>query len=197
MQPHIDWDYPPPRPGFAGEIDRFMGPGTTPAEWLILGGFTLAGGLCAGLYAVWAELPWTPVQFAVAVLLALDLSGGIVTNATASAKRWYHRTGQGFRQHFGFVAVHVAHIFLVAWLFRGFDWAFFGLNSLYLLGAAVLILKTPLALQRPLALGLFATCLPFSQYAFAPTPGLEWFIPFLFLKLLVSHLLREEPYRQG
>jgi hypothetical protein len=28
-----------------------------------------------------------------------------------------------------------------------------------------------------------------------PTPGLEWVVPFLFLKLLLSHLLKEAPYR--
>ncbi len=29
----------------------------------------------------------------------------------------------------------------------------------------------------------------------AVIPGLEGFVPFLYLKLLVSHILREEPYR--
>jgi hypothetical protein len=29
---------------------------------------------------------------------------------------------------------------------------------------------------------------------FAPSPGLEWFIPVFYLKLLVSHLVLEAPF---
>lgn len=45
-----------------------------------------------------------------------------------------------------------------------------------------------------LALGLTGVAIVMGLCVFAPTPGLEWFIPLLFLKLLISHLLREEPY---
>jgi hypothetical protein len=35
MNTNIDWNYPQPRSGFAGAIDKFFGPGTTKAEgWL-------------------------------------------------------------------------------------------------------------------------------------------------------------------
>ncbi|MBN2003500.1 MAG: hypothetical protein JXA21_09105 [Anaerolineae bacterium] len=167
----------------------------TSAEVWIQVLFTLMGGLGLFGYALWSGVAWTPFQAVLAALVAVDVVGGIVTNATSTAKRWYHRAGQGFRQHFGFVALHLAHIFLVAWLFRGMDWGFFGLASAYLLGATLIILKTPLYLQRPVALFLFALSIPFNRYGFFPTAGLEWFIPFLFLKLLVSHVLKEEPYR--
>ena len=106
-----------------------------------------------------------------------------------------HHEGRGFRAHFGFVALHVVYIFVVAWLFRSMDWVFLGAVSLHLLGAAYIVLKAPLYLQRPLALGLFASSFLPGYYIFSPTPGLEWFVPLLFLKLVVCHLLREEPYR--
>ncbi|MHA1379184.1 MAG: hypothetical protein ACTSRG_12450 [Candidatus Helarchaeota archaeon] len=32
-------------------------------------------------------------------------------------------------------------------------------------------------------------------YIFTPTIGLEWFVPVFFCKLLIAHILREEPYR--
>lgn len=32
------------------------------------------------------------------------------------------------------------------------------------------------------------------RYLFVPTPGLEWFLPLFFLKLLASHLLNETAY---
>jgi hypothetical protein len=195
MMVNIDWEYPQPRPGFAGQVDKFMGPGTNRAEWLTIGFFTFLGGVVLPLVAYARGVDWSIGQYLVAGFLALDLSGGIVTNATAAAKRWYHRRGQSFRQHFSFTAVHVVHIALVAWLFRDLDWVFFLVMAATLLGAAVIILRAPLYLRRPLAFGLFAFSILIGVYAVAPTVGLEWFIPFLFLKLLVSHLLREEPYR--
>jgi hypothetical protein len=118
---NIDWTPPQPRNGLAGEWDKFVGPGQTQAElWLILIPSLLAG-LAAPLYALHTGLDWTTVQLVVAGVIALDLVGGVVTNATATAKRWYHRPGHGWRQHVGFVAVHAIHIALVAWLFSG--WA--------------------------------------------------------------------------
>lgn len=195
MKPHINWNYPTPKVGWQGEIDKFIGPGSTSAELWLQTFFTLSFGLFVPLYAWFNQLTWTAIQFIFATLLALDMAGGIVTNATSSAKRWYHRPEQTTRDHLLFVAVHILHLFLVAWLFRAGDWLFAGILTLYLLGATLLILKTPLYLQRPMAYGLFALSLLFNFYFFTPISGLEWFVPFLFFKLLVSHLLREEPYR--
>lgn len=133
------------------------------------------------------------MQLAVAALLALDLVGGVVTNATAAAKRWYHRPGQGFRQHFGFVAVHL-HPFLVAWLFLDGNWGFGAIVYGYLLLAALLILWPPLYIQRPLAMVLWLVGLLIGLYGVALPAGLEWFVPVFYLKLLVSHLLKELPF---
>jgi hypothetical protein len=190
----INWSPPEPRRGLAGEWDKFVGPGQTRAElWLILIPALLAG-LAAPLYAHWVGLGWTHIQLVIAGLLALDLAGGVVTNATASAKRWYHRPGQGWRQHMAFIAVHALHLTLVAWLFRAGDWLYFVIYYAYLLVASLVILKVRLYLQRPLALLSFAGVLLIHTYSLPPTPGMEWFVPVFFLKLLVSHLVKEAPY---
>ena len=191
----IDWEYPEPRAGILGEWDKFIGPGTTRAElWLELG-FAVLGAALVPFYSQKAGANWTGWQMAVAILIGFDLAGGVVVNASSAAKRWYHRAGQGFWQHFGFIAVHLAHIFLVAWLFAGMDWGFFVSMSLYLLLGSTLILGSPLYLRRPIAMGLVAFALPFNLYLFPSPAGMEWFVPFLFLKLMVSHTLREEPYQ--
>ncbi len=190
----INWIPPEPRRGWLGEWDKFVGPGQTLAElWLILAPSLLAG-LAAPLYALKSGLGWTTIQLVVAGLMALDLTGGVVTNATATAKRWYHRSGQGWKQHLGFIAVHALHIALVAWLFRGGDWLYFGIYYACLLAASLVITRSPLYLQRPLALLLLVGVLLVNFYALPPIPGLEWFVPIFFLKLLVSHLLKEAPY---
>lgn len=190
----IDWQPPAPRSGVGGWWDRLIGPGATNAEqWLQLS-VACAAAIAVPVYTYWQGLDWTVGQMIVAALLAFDLFGGVITNATGSAKRWYHRSGQGFWQHWGFVALHGVQLLIVAWLFRGMDWLFFATIYGYLLGVTVIVLKAPLYLQRPLALLALCDMILVNHYLLPSSPGLEWFVPILFLKLLVSHLLKEAPY---
>jgi hypothetical protein len=191
---HIEWSFPQPRRGVAGAVDRFFGPGTTRGEWWVQAMFVTLATVLLPLRALWAGVEWTPLQYAVAAWFAFDLTGGIVTNATSAAKRWYHREGQGFRQHFSLITPHVVYLLAVAWLFRGGDWLYLGVGGLGLLAASALVLRLPLYLQRPVAVGLLAAAIVVNE-SVPPTRGLEWFLPLLFFKLLVSHALREEPYR--
>jgi len=196
-QTDIDWSVPEPRSGFLGQWDRFMGPGATNAEqWLELGAAAIAAGAMA-VYAFSPSSGWTALQSAVAILMALDLAGGVVTNATSSAKRWYHRPGQGPREHLSFVAVHAVHLLLIAWLFLGGDWTYFLGTYGFLLAAALAVAAVPRYLKRPAAFALYVLALLLSLYVFASPGGLEWFLPVFYLKLLVSHLLPEVPYSSG
>ncbi len=193
----INWTPPQPRQGILGAWDKFVGPGATSGEeWLQLaGGIALAGMLGILLYISRDKLNWSGLQVVVVIFLVLDLTGGIITNATSAAKRWYHRDGQdGIKAHLPFVAIHGLHLLMIAWLFRGMDWAFFAVMYGYLVVASVVIIKTPLYLQRPMSLLLFCGGCLLGMYAFIPTIGLEWFIPFFYLKLLVSHLVKEAPF---
>ena len=189
------WDLPALRPGIGGAIDKLIGPGATPAEKklqfyppLLFG----AGVVCTGLYAGFA---WSVWQYLIIALLAVDMAGGAITNATSAAKRWYFRAGEGFRQHMSFVALHLFQITLFSWGFLGFDLLWIAGVYTVLMGFAALILKAPLYLQRPVAAALFAAALLLSLYVFEAPTHLEWFLPLLFFKILVSHLLREEPYQ--
>jgi hypothetical protein len=71
---------------------------------------------------------------------------------------------------------------------------YFGSVYFYLLISALSVLIVPLRIQRSVALLFVCGAIVLSVYALSPTPGFEWFIPFLFIKLLVSHLTKEEPY---
>ncbi len=189
-----NWSYLELRKGIAGSWDKFVGPGATGVEQLLSLVPATVAALAVSYYAYIQQLSWSPTQYIVAALLAFDVVGGVTTNATSSAKRWYHREGQGFAQHFGFIAMHAAQIFLVAWLFRGLDMVYFGSVYFYLLISALSVLIVPLRIQRSVALLFVCGAIVVSVYALSPTPGFEWFIPFLFIKLLVSHLTKEEPY---
>ncbi|WP_462323106.1 hypothetical protein [Halochromatium sp.] len=87
------------------------------------------------------------------------------------------------------------HLVLVAWLYLDNDWLWAAIAGAYLLGAAALILATPVYLQRPTALTLYMGGMVIGRWLLPTVPGLEWFLPVFYLKLLVSHLPREEPYR--
>lgn len=89
---------------------------------------------------------------------------------------------------------HLVHIFAVAWLFRnGYGW-FFALFSVMLLSATGTVLTAPVYLKRSVAEGLRLGAVALGLYAVALTPGLEWFVPALFLKLLVGHFIIETPH---
>jgi len=188
--PIVQWEHPAPR----GPLDRFIGPGATRAEVLLQFGPAL---LSAGAWLVAAlvyDWDWSPFQTIVVMLLSIDLVGGVMTNATSSAKRWYHREGQGFRQHFGFVLIHL-HPFLIMALFDPGNWLFAIGAYGYLLAGALVILTTPLYLRRPPALLLLLGGIFLSLYGLRVPALFEWFLPVFYTKLFAGHLLREEPYR--
>ncbi|WP_462323105.1 hypothetical protein [Halochromatium sp.] len=95
QQPPIDWYVPQPRTGLAGALDKFIGPGATTAELLLQILAPLVAALAAPLYAALSGEDWSWFQYLLCAVLAFDMVGGVVTNATSSAKRWYHRDGQG------------------------------------------------------------------------------------------------------
>ena len=184
-----------PGTGFKGALDRLIGPGATPAEvWLQLLP-AIAAAIVATAYAVRLPTVWTGWQLGLIAFLGFDLAGGVITNATSSAKRWYYRPNQGWQQHLAFVAIHLIHVGLVSLFLRRGDWLFFYSVSGYLMAAASVIVSVPLYLQRPVALGLYGLALIGDRYIAVPTVGLEWFLSVFFLKLLISHLLQETPYR--
>lgn len=189
--PRIDWQYPEPR----GWFDRFIGPGVTRAElWLQFGVASLVA-VALPMAAVVDNRGWTWWQLLLIAVIAFDLMGGVVTNATSTAKRWYHRPGQSFNQHMGFILLHLLQPLVVVLAFDPGNWLFVGGSFGYLVLASLLILRAPLYLQRPLALSLLVGGIFLSLYVLPVPLYFEWFLPVYYVKLLVSHLLYEEPYR--
>ncbi|MFP4261367.1 MAG: hypothetical protein ACLFS1_09840 [Opitutales bacterium] len=191
----IDWTYPPPRKGFNGVVDKFVGPGATTDELLLQTVFPFVATIAALLYAGYSQPNWSWLQFMICGLLAIDISGGIITNSTSAAKRWYHREGQGFWNHFGFTALHLLHLVVVSWVFLDWNYLWIVFSGGYLLGSAIIILSVRTYIQRPVAMIAFSLSLVLSLYLLESLQGIEWFLPLLYLKLLLCHLLKEEPYQ--
>lgn len=187
----IDWSPPIAR----RSLDKFVGPDATSAEILLQ--FSVA--FAAAAVLVFAEARgdggWSLSQRVVGAVLAFDLFGGVVTNATSAAKRWYHRADQTWRHHMGFILVHALQPALVVGFFAptqvGFALASFG----FVLAGALVILFAPLYLRRPLASSLVALAVVVGLYGLESPAYFEWFFPVYALKLLHAHLLFEAPFR--
>lgn len=174
----IEWNYPKPRGGVQGWFDKFIGPGATKQEvWLQIC-FPVLAAIAAPMYVWTQSIDWTVIQYIVCALLAADMVGGLITNATSTAKRWYHRTGQTFRNHFVFVLTHILHLTLVSWLYLSFNLGWIVAAGSYLILSSVIILTFPIYLQRPISITLYAGSILLCLYALDVPQGLEWFLPF-------------------
>lgn len=192
----VDWTIPPTAPGWSGRLERFMGPGKTRAETVV----EVAGGVLGFAALLVLALTddavrgWSTLQVVLAVILALDLVGGVLTNATNSAKRWYHRPGTGrVRARLVFVAAHILHLAVVAFVLLPDDATWWWTHLALLAASSVLIEWVPVEVKRPTAVAALVCAVALGQ-AIAPVEGVLSLVPVLFyLKLLVGHLVPEAP----
>ena len=191
---NIDWTTPELRTGWRGQIDKIIGPGATKAEINLQLYVPLLAVVTVIAISIFNNYDWTWGQYTVAALIALDMVGGIATNLTSAAKRWNFREGNGFKAHMTFISIHIIQLLLVSYFFLDFDLAWVILNYVFLMLVCVFILKTPMYLQRAVSGMAFVIALILSMYIFAAPLHLEWFLPLFYYKLLVSHVVREEPY---
>ncbi|CAM3648780.1 hypothetical protein OCAE111667_20150 [Occultella aeris] len=191
----IDWTPVPPRPGWRGGVDRFFGPGQTGREVAVQAiGLLVIGGVLTLLLL--RDLPAERFEWwrtLVLAIFAFDAIGGVLTNATGSAKRWYHRPGTR-RERLFFIATHVAHLLLLGLVVLDLYWAWVAANVVILLVATLAIEFAPRSVQRPVAMGLTLLAVIGNQWL-VPIPGmLAWIPVLLYLKLLVTHLVLEAPF---
>lgn len=174
----------------AGRITALLvAPGASSAE---SGLCFLAAGVGSALAAIGAAgaglAPWS---IAVLAVVAFDLVGGAVVNATAAAKRRFHGPDRGRWHRLGFVAAHVQP-FLLALTVPGFGWAAAAVGYGLALAGAVAVLAVGPQIRRPLAFAITAIGSVAALLA-APVPVfLAWVTPVLLIKLLLGHLLPEE-----
>lgn len=182
-----------PCSGLGGLWDRLIGPGATPAENILIITSSITGAFAAALWLWW--LGFDNLHLAVGAVLGFDIIGGAICNATDTTKRWYHRPAATWVHHIAFVLPHLIHIAIVSWLFREstkFDWSYFGYISSCLIISAIIVLAVTSYLKRPVAAGLYLIAVAVGLYKVGSTLGVEWFVPALFLKLLIGHLVPEQ-----
>ena len=93
----------------------------------------------------------------------------------------------------GFISLHLVHLSIVVFTFgTGYFWLL--MHGLVLILSSTAILLSAIYLQRTISLSVYSLALIISMM-FGSVPGLEWFLPLFYLRLLVAHLPVEEPYR--
>ncbi|MFI6985905.1 hypothetical protein ACIBSV_46100 [Embleya sp. NPDC050154] len=192
----ISWEIPATPPGLAGRLERFMGPGKSRSESVVetLGFLGCAALLAAGLWTSEAAHHWSTAQLVVVVLAGLDLIGGVLTNATNAAKRWYHRADPGARRaRLLFVSAHLIHLAAMGLVVLSGDLAWILTNAALLLGGAPVVEFAPVHVRRPVAMALVTAAVLVNLFWVSVPAALAWFAPLFFLKLLVCHLVPEAP----
>lgn len=191
----IQWSY-------AGFADPLCGTGATRAERLLAYGSATLLTMIILSANFYRDAPnaegW---RIGVLAFFAFDIAGGAVANMLNSCKRFYHRKlqpSEGFRACIVknttvFTAIHV-HPIIAAYVFGGS--ILHGVIWYVLLQAGVTVtLAMPLYLRRAGATAITTLALLGDQLLLPLGTGLEWFIPCLFMKMVLGHAVQEEPYR--
>lgn len=188
----------------AGERrDAVYGDGVTRAEKSIALGTAVAGTAIAVVLAAAAGVSWNALQWAVAVVIAFDLLGGVVANGLNSAKRAHFGPAADApapgplarltRRPVLFAAVHVQPI-IVSLVFPPHEpWWGLGCWAVVLI-SVVAVRAVPLHLERPVALAACVVIVLASTAVAAPV-GFAWLPAIMALKLVLAHAVQEEPYR--
>ncbi len=191
-QAHINWQC-------EGEFNFTTGFGATKAESMIANYAAFIAPVFLYFFA-WQALEWSWLQVIVASVLTLDMIGGVLSNSLGSMKRFLHTDqslelswmGKLVGSKFLFPAIHF-QLFAVPLCFDiTWSYAFFWYAAM--MGSIVLLHFLPMYLHRPAA--LLVVMLSIILATLVPAPlGLEWLAPIFMIKLVLSHGVREEPYR--
>ncbi|NOH98736.1 hypothetical protein F0226_18435 [Vibrio sp. 99-70-13A1] len=189
---HINWNC-------EGKFNFTTGFGATKTEIMIASYATFIVPVILYFFA-WDSLGWSWLQVIVASVLTLDMIGGVLSNSLSSMKRFLHTDqsleltwlGKLVGSKFLFPMIHfqlfaIPLCFDIAW-----SYAFFWYGAM--MSSIVFIHFMPMYLHRPIALLIVMLSIILSNIMTSPL-GLEWIAPIFMIKLVLSHGVREEPYR--
>jgi hypothetical protein len=190
----IDWDY-------EGKPDELFGTGATKVEKVIayLGGLIIPCALA--LLGIKGIVHWTWWQWIIAIIIGADISAGAVANALNSCKRFYHSPIKAWEEKYRlaknpifFSALHIYPL-IICLAFDRTNWLFAITWYTLLIFSTWVINQIPLYLHRPMSIFIVLIVIIANAYFISPIPGFEWLAPLLFIKIIVGHAVREEPYR--
>ncbi len=146
---------------------------------------------------------WTWWQLLIASYISFDLGGGFMSNSLNSVIRFYetpYKEGEGksakyLKNDWIYNGMHF-HPLIVGLVFNN-DWVYAIGWQVIFFGSLAVVAITPQYLKRPISRLLTLLAIIISLYFLQSVPGFEWFIPFIpliFIKMVMGHMVREEPY---
>ncbi len=193
----IEWEY-------EGKTDFSSGTGAYASEKILGLASSVVIPVVLLMHLRDTGMEWSVLQIVIAMLLAFDVSGGLVSNALNSCKRLYHtppkpsegKLGVLFKHPVIFSVLHI-HPLVAGWMYGNGNWGYGVTWYVLFLASAAIVLITPLYLKRPVSMLLIMLSVLINLYGMDPIAGLEWLMPLLFIKIVYGHLVREEPYRKS
>ncbi len=143
---------------------------------------------------------WTWWQLLIASYISFDLGGGFMSNSLNSVIRFYetpYKEGEGksakyLKNDWIYNGMHF-HPLIVGLVFNN-DWVYAIGWQVIFFGSLAVVAITPQYLKRPISRLLTLLAIIISLYFLQSVPGFEWFIPLIFIKMVMGHMVREEPY---
>lgn len=155
--------------------------------------------------AVHLALLESALHYIIFFTLTFDITGGVLTTATLAGKAAYHHhqhqqqrssssphssstTISLSQDHVLFSVAHAVHVLVVAVMFRDIlDVTFFLQVSTLLLLSSAVVMSVPDYLKNVTAFIAVLNAVFLDLYVWGPTKSLEWFVPFLFIKVCVGY----------
>jgi hypothetical protein len=137
---------------------------------------------------------WEWWQILILLLLSADLGGGVVANFLRPCKDFYHEplTSKAswweklLKNHLFFSALHV-HPIVIWGIFSDISIIFGVMWYIQILIATLLMNQIPKRLKRPVAGLVVLIVFVLNAFIIAYPAGFGWFIPLLFIKLVLGH----------
>lgn len=149
----------------------------------------------------WRNLDWSILQLVIVSFLLIDMIGGVLTNSLNSMKRVlyseekasFSKIAQFVNSKYLFPAIHF-HLFIIP-IYFNVTFVYAAFWYLFMLSSVVVVHNIPLYMQRPIAMLIIMLSIIVNSSLFVLPAGIEWLAPIFMMKLVLSHGVREEPYR--
>lgn len=161
----------------------FHGENPTRADYLITYGVALLGAAFAVLLG---GSGWRLIQQIVVFVVAADVLGGVVANATRSTNTWYHQQPRWVGAVF--ILLHIIQPVVLVLVVDLNNWQYaIGLYVYMVISAFIVEALPGKDIQLPAAFGLTGIGIVIFTGIITTIPLLGWFAPAYLIKLVTAH----------
>lgn len=145
------------------------------------------------------DIEWSHFQWVVALIIAVDVRSGVVTNAIHSYMHFFHTLlreknnviRKRTKNRILFTALHI-HAIIVGLLYsHSIIWGVFWYSLLNF--SAWLVARLPVNVTRAISIVIIIVAIMINVFIINPPMLFEWLVPMLFIKIVYNHTPRKHP----